>query len=182
LKVVCPSNAYDAKGLLKSAIRDNNPVLFLENELLYGQKMEIPEEEYLVPIGQAKVIEEGTDVTLISYSRMLTFCLEASKKLKEKNIHVEVSDLRTIKPLDIATVSKSIKKTNRCVLVEEGHIFSGICAEVGFQITENCFDYLDAPVKRVCQKETPLPYSKVLERQSQPTTERILEALNEVLT
>lgn len=181
LKIVSPSNAYDAKGLLKSAIRDNNPVLFLENELLYGTKMQIPEEEYLVPIGKAKVVHEGSDVTLISYSRMLTFCLEARKKLKEKNIDVEVIDLRTIKPLDLATITKSIKKTNRCVLVEEGHIFSGICAEVGFQITENCFDYLDAPVKRVCQKETPLPYSKVLEMQSQPTTERILEALNEVL-
>lgn len=179
--IIAPSNAYDAKGLLKSAIRCNNPVLFLENELAYGDKMEIPQEEYLVPIGKAKVLFEGKNVTLISHSRMLKFCLQAREELLKKNISVEVIDLRTIKPLDIATIFESVKKTHFCVLVEEGHIFTGICAEVGFQIQEYCFDYLDAPIKRVCQKETPLPYSKILEKESQPTKERIIEAIFEVL-
>lgn len=181
LKIISPSNAYDAKGLLKSAIRDNNPVLFLENELDYGEKMEIPVEEYLLPIGKAKVLCEGDSVTLISYSRMLKHCKAAREELLKKNISCEIIDLCTIKPLDITTLVKSVKKTHRCVLVEEGHFFSGICAEIGFQIQEHCFDYLDAPLKRVCQKETPLPYSKVLERESQPTKERIIHAILELL-
>jgi pyruvate dehydrogenase E1 component beta subunit len=181
LKILAPSNAYDAKGLLKMAIRDNNPVLFLENELDYGQKGKVPEEEYLIPIGKANILSEGKDVTVISYSRMLKFCQEAKQELLQKNISVELIDLRTIKPLDIATITQSVKKTHRCVLVEEGHIFSGICAEVGFTIMEHCFDYLDAPIKRVCQKETPLPYSKILEKESQPTAERIKEAILEVI-
>lgn len=181
LKIIAPSNAYDAKGLLKSAIRDNNPVLFLENELDYGEKMEIPTEEYLVPIGKAKVLFEGDSVTLISHSRMLKHCKAAREELLKKKISVEIIDLRTIKPLDIATLAKSVKKTHHCVLVEEGHLFSGICSEVGFQIQEHCFDYLDAPLKRVCQKETPLAYSKVLEKESQPTKEKIVDAILEVL-
>jgi pyruvate dehydrogenase E1 component beta subunit len=179
--VISPSNAYDAKGLLKSAIRSNNPVIFLENELSYGDKMEIPTEEYLVPIGKAKIVREGKDVTLISYSRMLTFCREAADELAKKGISVEVIDLRTIKPLDIATIASSIRKTHRCVIVEEGHIFAGISAEIGFQIMEHCFDELDAPLVRVCQRETPMPYSKVLERETIPNKGRILTALQEVL-
>jgi len=179
--VIAPSNAYDAKGLLKSAIRSNNPVIFLENELDYGDKMEIPTEEYLVPIGKAKVIREGKHVTLVSYSRMLKFCKEAADELSKRGISVEIIDLRTIKPLDIATVAASVRKTHRCVLVEEGHIFAGISAELGFQIIEHCFDDLDAPLVRVCQRETPLPYSKFLEKESLPNTARIVAALNEVL-
>lgn len=179
--VISPSNAYDAKGLLKSAIRSNNPVIFLESELSYGDKMEIPVEEYLVPIGQAKVVREGTHVTLISYSRILKNCLEAAAELAKKGISVEVIDLRTIKPLDIATIATSVRKTHRCIIVEEGHIFAGISAEVGFQIIEHCFDDLDAPLIRVCQKETPMPYSKVLERETLPNKERILVALDKVL-
>lgn len=180
--IIAPSNPYDAKGLLKSAVRSNNPVIFLENELDYGMKMEIPEEEYLVPIGKAKVVQEGKDVTLISYSRMLKFCQEAADTLKKKEgISTEIIDLRTIKPLDIATIVKSVQKTSRVVLVEEGHIFAGISAELGFQIQEHCFDYLDAPMVRVCQRETPLPYAKNLERASQPNPERIIDALHEVL-
>lgn len=182
LIIIAPSNAYDAKGLLKSAIRNNNPVLFLENELDYGEKMEIPKEEYLVPIGKAKILHEGSNVTLISHSRMLKHCKAAREELLKKNISVEIIDLRTIKPLDIATIAKSVKKTHFCVLVEEGHVFSGICAEVGFQIMEHCFDYLDAPIKRVCQKETPLPYSKVMEKESQPTKNKIVHAIFEVLS
>lgn len=179
--IIAPGNAYDAKGLLKSALRCKSPVIFLENELDYGDKMEIPTEEYLVPIGKAKVVREGQHVTLVSYSRMLKFCKEAADELAKKGIQVEIIDLRTIKPLDIATVATSVRKTHRCVLVEEGHIFAGISAELGFQIQQHCFDDLDAPLVRVCQKETPMPYSKVLERETLPNKERILSAIQEVL-
>lgn len=179
--VIAPSNAYDAKGLLKAAIRSNNPVIFLENELDYGDKMEIPTEEYLVPIGKAKVIREGKHITLVSYSRMLKFCKQAAEELAQKGIQVEIIDLRTIKPLDIATVAASVRKTHRCIIVEEGHIFAGIAAEVGFQIIEHCFDDLDAPLVRVCQRETPMPYSKILERETLPSKERILTAIEDLL-
>jgi pyruvate dehydrogenase E1 component beta subunit len=179
--VIAPSNAYDAKGLLKSALRCNNPVIFLENEMIYGDKMEIPTEEYLVPIGKAKVVREGHHVTLVSYSRMLKFCQEAAELLAKKGVSTEIIDLRTIKPLDIATVAASVRKTHRCVLIEEGHIFSGISAEVGFQIQEHCFDDLDAPLVRVCQRETPMPYSKPLEKATIPNTERILAAVQSIL-
>lgn len=181
LIIISPSNAYDYKGLLKSAIRNNNPVLFLENELSYGDKMEIPTEEYLVPIGQAKVVKEGTDLTLITHSRMVQLCEEAARELAKRGVKVELIDLRTIKPLDITTVAQSVKKTNRCVIVEEGHIFAGIGAEVGFQVMEHCFDFLDAPIERVAQKETPMPYSQVLERETLPTVERILYSCKKAL-
>ncbi len=181
LIVIAPSNPYDAKGLLKSAIRQNNPVLFLENELSYGDKMEIPTEEYLVPIGKAHIVREGNHVTLISHSRMVLLCEEAAKELQALGIQVELIDLRTIKPLDIDTIANSVRKTHFCVLVEEGHIFGGISAEVGFQIIEHCFDDLDAPLVRVAQKETPMPYSKVLEKQTMPTKEQIIEAVQKVL-
>lgn len=180
--IISPSNAYDAKGLLKAAIRSNNPVIFLENELDYGEKMEIPTEEYLVPIGKAKVIREGKHITLISYCRMLKFCTQAAEELAKEGITVEIIDLRTIKPLDIATLVASVKKTHHCVLVEEGHIFSGISAELGFQIQQHCFDDLDAPLVRVCQMETPLPYAKNLEKESIPNKERILAALRSCLS
>lgn len=179
--IVAPGNPYDAKGLLKSSIRNNNPVLFLESELLYGDKMEIPTEEYLVPIGKANVVTRGSDITLVSHSRMVKICLEAVKELAKKGIKAELIDLRTIRPLDIATVATSVRATNRCVLVEEGHIFAGIAAEVGFQIMEHCFDYLDAPLERVCQRETPMPYSKALEKETIPTVPRILASVNKAL-
>lgn len=175
--VLAPSNAYDAKGLLKSAIRNNNPVLFLESELQYGEKMEIPVAEYLVPIGKARLVQEGRDVTLISHSRMVNICMETARELAKKGIKAEVIDLRTVRPLDIATVAASVKKTNHAVLVEEGHIFAGIAAEMGFQIMEHCFDYLDAPLARVCQMDTPMPYSKVLEKETMPNVERVLAAV-----
>ena len=181
LLIIAPSNPYDAKGLLKSAIRNNNPVLFLENELSYNDKMEIPTEEYTVPIGKAKVVREGKHVTLVSHSRMVQLCKQAADELAKRGISAEIVDLRTIKPLDIATVAESIKKTHICVLVEEGHIFSGICAEVGFQIIEHCFDSLDAPLVRVCQRETPMPYSKTLEKETMPTVARIIAAIEQVL-
>lgn len=180
--ILAPSNAYDAKGLLKSAIRNNNPVLFLENELSYGDKMEIPVDEYLVPIGKAKVVTDGSDITLVSHSRMVLVCMEVVKELAKKGIRAELIDLRSIRPLDIATVAASVRKTNRCVLVEEGHYFAGIAAEVGFQIMEHCFDYLDAPLERVCQRETPMPYSKVLEKETLPTVPRILHHVMKALS
>lgn len=181
LIIVAPSNAYDAKGLLKSSIRNNNPVLFLENELSYGDKMEIPVEEYLVPIGKAKVVQEGSDVTIVSHSRMVNLCKEVVKELLKKGIKTELIDLRTIRPLDIATVAASVRKTNHCVLVEEGHYFAGITAEVGFEIMEHCFDFLDAPIERVCQRDTPMPYSKTLEKETMPTVPRILAAVMKTL-
>jgi pyruvate dehydrogenase E1 component beta subunit len=179
--IVAPSNPYDAKGLLKSSIRNNNPVLFLESELSYGDKMEIPIEEYLVPIGKAKVVTEGKDVTIVSHSRMVLFCQEAVKELRAQGIEAELIDLRTIRPLDIATVATSVRKTNFCVLVEEGHYFAGIAAEVGFQIMEHCFDYLDAPIERVCQRDTPMPYSKALEKETMPTVPRIIAAVKKAV-
>lgn len=179
LIIIAPSNPYDAKGLLKSAIRNNNPVLFLESELSYGDKMEIPTEEYLVPIGKAKVVIEGKDVTLIAHSRMVNVCKEVALELAKKGIKVELIDLRTVKPLDIATLADSVRKTHFCVLVEEGHIFTGICAEVGFELMEHCFDFLDAPIKRVAQYETPMPYSKALEKETMPTKERIIRAIED---
>lgn len=179
--IMAPGNAYDAKGLLKSAIRSNNPVIFLENELDYGEKMEIPVEEYLVPIGKGKIVREGRDVTLISYSRMLKFCKEAAQEMEKRGVSVEIIDLRTIKPLDIELIQASVRKTHRALLVEEGHQFSGISAEIGFQIQESCFDDLDAPLLRVCQKETPMPYSKMLEKATLPNTARILAALEELI-
>ncbi|GAM26819.1 hypothetical protein SAMD00019534_099940, partial [Acytostelium subglobosum LB1] len=179
LIVVAPSNPYDAKGLLKSAIRSNNPVLFLENELCYNDKMEIPVEEYLVPIGKAQVVREGSHVTLVSHSRMTNLCKKAAEELSRQGISVELIDLRTIKPLDITTIATSVRKTHHVVLVEEGHYFSGICAEVGFEIQTHCFDYLDAPIKRVTQCETPMPYAKTLERETMPTVEKICQAILE---
>lgn len=181
LIIVAPSNAYDAKGLLKSSIRSNNPVLFLESELAYGNKMEIPVEEYLVPIGKANIVQEGKDVTLISHSRMVNLCEEAARQLAGVGISVELIDLRTIRPLDIETIAQSIRKTHRAVLVEEGHYFTGITAEVGFSIMENCFDDLDAPLVRVCQADTPMPYSKVLEKETMPTVPKIIAAIKQVV-
>ncbi len=179
--IMAPSNPYDAKGMLKAAIRDDNPVLFLENELDYGVKGEVPDHDYTVPIGKAQVVQEGSDVTVISYSRAFRFCQEAVKKLEKEGVSVELIDLRTIKPLDIGTISDSVKKTNRCLVVEEGHLYAGISSEVSFQIMQHCFDYLDAPVRRVCQKETPMPYAKGLEHATLPNPERIEQAIRDTL-
>ncbi|MEI8125277.1 MAG: pyruvate dehydrogenase complex E1 component subunit beta [Parachlamydiaceae bacterium] len=180
LIIIAPSNPYDAKGLLKSAIRNNNPVLFLESELSYGDKMEIPKNEYLVPIGKANIVEQGSDVTIVTHGQMVSVCRHVVKELAKSGVKAELIDLRTIKPLDITTVAQSIRKTHRCVLVEEGHIFSGICAEVAFQIQEHCFDDLDAPIQRVCQRETPMPYSKALEKETIPTVSRIIASVQQV--
>jgi pyruvate dehydrogenase E1 component subunit beta len=181
LKIINPNNSEDAKGLLKSAIRDNNPVIFLESELDYGMKSEIPDHEYTIPIGKAKIVIPGNDVTIVSHGHMVHICAKAVKQLAKQGVKAELIDLRTIKPLDISTILTSLRKTNYCVLVEEGHIFGGICAEIGFQIQEKGFDFLDAPVVRVCQMETPMPYSKALESETQPTVPKILAATHRVM-
>ena len=181
LIVVAPSNPADAKGLLKSAIRNNNPVLYLENELDYGLKGEVAEKEFLTPIGKAQVIRKGSDLTLISWSRMLGFCQKVAKELAKEGVAIEVVDIRTIKPLDIQTLLRSVHKTNRCVIVEEGHTFAGVAAEIACQIAEHAFDALDAPIKRVTQKETPMPYSKKLEAATLPTVASIMDAVRKTL-
>lgn len=178
LIVIAPSNAYDAKGLLKSAIRNDNPVLFLESELQYGHTCEVPEEEYLVPIGKAKVMQEGADITVVSHGRSIDFCKEA---LSDVNVSIELIDLRTIKPLDSATIIQSVQKTGRCLIIEEGHYFAGIAAEIACEIQNACFDYLDYPVQRICQKETPMPYSKVLEAETLPSKEKIARAISQMM-
>ena len=180
-KVVAPYTPQDAKGLLKSAIRDDNPVFVLENELLYGMKGFVSQGEHLIAIGKGRIMKCGDDVTLISYSRMLTFCQEAADYMAKKGVSVEIIDLRTIKPLDVDIIVNSVKKTNRVVLVEEGHYFAGICAEIAATICDCCFDYLDAPIARVCQKETPLPYSRALEIESIPNVRRIIQAIEGVI-
>lgn len=182
LKVIMVSNPYDAKGLLKSAIRDNNPVLFLESELSYGNNQEIPDEPYTIPIGKARVVEEGTDVTIVCWGLMVSRAQEAAKILRTKGVSAEIIDLRTIKPMDVGTILRSVRKTHYCVCVEEGHWFAGISSEVSYQVTRHAFDDLDAPVIRVCQKETPMPYSRVLESETLPTVERIVAAVQQTGT
>jgi pyruvate dehydrogenase E1 component beta subunit len=179
--VIAPSNPYDAKALLKAAIRNDNPVLFLENEMLYNVKGQVPLEEYSVEIGKAKIVREGSHLTLISYSRMLYFCLELVEEYKKRGIFIELIDLRTIKPLDVGTIVASVKKTHRACVVEEGHKFAGVCAEIISTISEFCFDDLDAPVERVCQMETPLPYSPPLEEETIPNIKRIRKAIEKAI-
>ena len=182
LIVINPSNAYDAKGLLKSAVRNDNPVLFLESELSYGESMEIPTDEYTLPIGKARIDTEGTDITIVSHGRGFTIAKQAVQELAKKGIKAELIDLRSIRPLDIAAIAQSVRKTHACVVVEEGHMFAGIASEVAFQVMEHCFDFLDAPVERVCQRETPMPYSVPLEKETLPTVPRILYAVKQALS
>ncbi|HLZ76226.1 pyruvate dehydrogenase complex E1 component subunit beta [Phenylobacterium sp.] len=181
LKVLAPYDAADAKGLLKAAIRDPNPVVFLENEMLYGTEFDVPEGvDWVVPIGKAKVRREGAGVTLVSYSRMVGFCLQAAEELAKEGIEAEVVDLRTIRPMDIDTVVDSVKKTNRLVTVEEGWGPMGVGAEVCARVTELAFDYLDAPPARVHQEDVPLPYAANLEALSLPSVDKIVQAAKAV--
>jgi len=178
LKVVCPATPYDAKGLMKSAIRDNDPVFFMENTLLYGDKAEGPEEEYLVPLGKAEVKKEGTDLSLIAHGRCALLALEAAQVLEEKhNINAEVVDLRSIRPLDEETIINSVKKTNRAVLVEENKPFCGVDAQIAYLIQEKAFDYLDAPIQRISSIDAPQIYSMPLEKQQIPNVERIVSTV-----
>lgn len=180
LKVIAPWDAASAKALLKAAIRDQNPVIFLENELLYGQSFDVPEGDDVVgEIGKAAVLREGTDVTIVAFSIMVGKALEAAEKLAEEGISAEVIDLRTIRPLDVETIVESVKKTNRVVSVEEGWPMAGIGSEIAAVIMENAFDYLDAPVKRVCGVDVPLPYAANLEKLALPQASHIIEAVRE---
>ena len=182
LKVVAPWSAADAKGLLKAAIRDPNPVIFLENEIMYGQSFDIPEDpDFVLPIGRAKVEREGKDVTIVAFSIMVGHALKAAEKLAEAGIEAEVINLRTIRPLDVETIVKSVKKTNRLVSVEEGWAFSGIGAELAAQMMEQAFDWLDAPVIRVAGKDVPLPYAANLEKMALPQVEDIEAAAKAAL-
>ncbi len=177
LKVVAPYDSADAKGLLKAAIRDPNPIVFLEHELLYGETFDVPDmDDFLIPIGKAKVRREGTDVTLVAHSRMVGRCLEAAEILAGEGISAEVIDLRTLRPLDTDTVIESVKKTNRIVCAEEGWGQSGIGAEIAVRVVAEAFDYLDAPPERVFQADVPLPYAANLEALSLPGTEDVVEA------
>ena len=182
LIVIAPSTPADAKGLLKSAIRDNNPVLFLENELDYNLKGEVPSEEYLTPIGKARIVQEGQDLTIISHSRMVTVVEQAAKMAKQRwGISIEILDLRTIKPLDVAAILSSVKKTGNCLNVEARQYYCGIATEIITTVTEHIFDYLDHPPLRICQKETPMPYNKSLEMATLPNINRILDAIEKFM-
>lgn len=181
LKVVSPWSAADAKGLLKSAIRDPNPVIFLENEVMYGQSFDVPDtDEWLVPIGRGNIVREGSDVTITAFSIMVGKALEAAEKLSEKGIEAEVIDLRSLRPLDIELIVNSVKKTNRLISCEEGFPFAGIGAELGMQVNEKAFDYLDAPIMRVTGKDVPMPYAANLEALTLPQSDEIVQAALQV--
>ena len=181
LKVIVPSNPYDAKGLLKSAIRDNDPVIFMESEQMYGDKGEVPEEEYLIPIGESEVKIEGKDVTIVSFGKILKEAVKAIEELKKENISVELIDLRTIRPLDIDTILKSVKKTNRLVILEESWPFGNISTEITYQVQNSAFDYLDAPVEKINTADTPAPYSPVLLNEWLPNYKDVIKAVNKVM-
>ena len=181
LKVVAPATPADAKGLLKAAIRDNNPVIVLEGEMLYNLKGEVPAGEHIVPIGRAEIKREGTDVTLVCHSKTVSIALKAADQLAEQNVSAEVVDLRSLRPLDEATVLASVAKTNRAVVVEEGWPHVGVGAQIVDIIQRDAFDQLDAPVQRVTQADVPMPYNKHLERAAKPSPEKVVAAARRVL-
>ena len=181
LKVIVPANPYDAKGLLKSAIRDNDPVIFMESEQMYGDKGNVPEEEYLIPIGKAEIKKEGSDVTVVSFGKILKEVFKASEKLSEENINIEIIDLRTIRPLDIDTIIDSVKKTNRLVILEEAWPFGNISTEITYQVQSQALDYLDSPIIKINTADTPTPYSPVLLKEWLPNYNDVIKAVNKVL-
>jgi pyruvate dehydrogenase E1 component beta subunit len=181
LKVIVPSNPYDAKGLLKSAIRDNDPVIFMESEQMYGEKGEVPEEEYLIPIGVADVKRLGSDVTLVSFGKIIKTCFAAAEELEKDGISCEIIDLRTIRPIDYDTIIESVKKTNRLVIVEEAWPLGSIATEVSFKVQREAFDYLDAPVLRVTSADVPLPYAPTLIEAALPNADRVVRAVKQVM-
>ena len=181
LKVISVSNPYDAKGLLKSAIRDNDPVIFMESEVMYGEKGMIPEEEYLIPIGKAKVVREGTDVTIVSFNKMMKVALGAAVELEKENISAEVIDLRTIRPMDWQTIMESVKKTNRLVIVEEQWPFASVSSEIAYRIQKEGFDYLDAPVRRITSADAPMHYAPNLVAMYLPDVPRTVKLVKEVM-
>jgi len=181
LKVVTPSNPYDAKGLLKSAIRDADPVLVMESEKMYGDKGEIPEGEYVVPIGVADIKREGSDVTIVSFGKILKEVYKAADELEKEGVSVEIIDLRSVRPIDYPAVVESVKKTNRCVVVEESWPIASIASEIAYHLQHYAFDYLDAPVKRVMQSDTPFPFSPSLMSEALPNPARIIAAVKAVM-
>lgn len=177
LKVITPSNPYDAKGLLKAAIRDNDPVVFLESEKMYGDKGEIPEGEYIIPIGVADVKRKGTDVTIVSFGKILKVAYEAAELLEKEGISCEIIDLRTIRPIDYPAIVESVKKTNRCVVLEESWPLASISSEISYHLQRYAFDYLDAPVMRVTQTDTPFAFSPTLIDEALPNVKRLMDAV-----
>ncbi|HEX9610774.1 MAG TPA: pyruvate dehydrogenase complex E1 component subunit beta [Gemmatimonadales bacterium] len=181
LKVVAPATPADAKGLLKAAIRDNNPVIVLEGEMLYNTKGDVPDGEHVVPIGKAEIKREGSDVTVICHSKTVTVALKAADQLAEQDVSAEVLDLRSLRPLDVEAILGSVAKTNRAVVVEEGWPHSGVGAQVVDLVQREAFDHLDAPVRRITQEDVPMPYNKHLERAAKPSAEKVVAAARSVL-
>jgi pyruvate dehydrogenase E1 component beta subunit len=180
LKVIYPSEPVDAKGLLKSAIRDDNPIIFLESEQMYGMKGEVPDGEYTIPIGVGKIKREGSDVTLVAHGKMYHVAVQAANELAKDGIECEIIDPRTIKPFDFEMVFNSVRKTNRCVIVDESHPFGGVAAEVGFQIQHDSFDYLDSPIQRVTLPDVPAPFAKNLFDAWLPGPKQVIDAVKAV--
>lgn len=181
LKVVVPSNPSDAKGLLKSSIRDDDPVIFMESELMYGDKGEVPEDEFLIPIGSAKVVKEGTGVTIVSFGKIMKVAMEAAAALEQEGVSAEVIDLRTVRPIDYETVVNSVKKTNRLVIVEEAWPLAAISSEITYHVQRYAFDYLDAPIRRVTNLDVPLPYAPTLIEVILPNAKKTIDAVNSVM-
>ncbi len=181
LKVVVPSNPRDAKGLLKAAIRDDDPVIFMESEQMYGDKGEVPEGEYTIPIGVADVIREGSDVTIVSFGKIIKEAIKAADTLAKENISCEIIDLRTVRPLDLEAIYTSVKKTNRLIILEEAWPLANIASEISYQVQSNLFDYLDAPILKINTADTPTPYSPVLFEEWLPSSEDVVFAVKKVL-
>jgi pyruvate dehydrogenase E1 component beta subunit len=181
LKVVVPANPYDAKGLLKSAIRDNDPVIFMESEVMYGDKGQVPQEEYLIPIGVADIKKQGSDVTIVTFGKILKVAMAAAAELEKENISAEVIDLRTVRPIDYAAIVESVKKTNRLVIVEEAWPLAAISSEITYHVQKYAFDYLDAPVHRVNSLDAPLPYAPTLIQEILPNVEKTVKAAKAVM-
>lgn len=181
LKVISPATPYDAKGLLKSAIRDDNPVIFLEGELMYAWKGEVPQDEYLIPLGEADIKRPGSDVTLVTFGKPLKVVREAAAQLEKDDVDAEIIDLRSIRPLDEKTIYESVRKTNRCVVIDEAWPFASVGSHVAWLIAKNCFDMLDAPVELIASEDVPMPYNHRLELAVQPSAEKIVAAAKKVL-
>ena len=181
LKVIVPSNPYDAKGLLKSAIRDDDPVIFMESEQMYGDKGEVPDGEYTIPIGVAEIKREGSDVTIVSFGKIIKEAYKAADELKKENISCEIIDLRTVRPMDHETILNSVKKTNRLVILEEAWPFGNVATEITYQVQSQAFDYLDAPIEKINTADTPAPYSPVLLKEWLPNSGDIVKAVKKVL-
>ena len=181
LKVIVPSNPYDAKGLLKSAIRDDDPVIFMESEQMYGDKGEVPDGEYTIPIGVAEIKREGTDVTIVSFGKIIKEAYKAADELDKENISCEIIDLRTVRPMDHETILNSVKKTNRLVILEEAWPFGNVATEITYQVQSQAFDYLDAPIEKINTADTPAPYSPVLLKEWLPNSDDVIKAVKKVL-